>query len=60
MWNNNINDVNDRPARGEKDGRTLWERPAIRRLAANCAESAGPSFDDGLCNGGIGGHSCKM
>ena len=59
MLSNN-NEQNGRLDSGTEDGRALWERPAIRRLAANYAENAGPSADDGHCVGGTGGHSCKF
>jgi hypothetical protein len=59
MLSNN-NNLNDRLHSGDEDGRAMWERPAFRRLAANYAEHAGPTKDDGNCNGGDTGHSCKV
>jgi hypothetical protein len=34
------------------DGRAAWERPLMRRLAANKAEGGGRPCDDGVGNGG--------
>ena len=45
---------------GGVDNRALWERPAFRRLVANYAEAGGLAVDDGNCNGGVDGHSCKF
>ena len=56
----NNKDQDDRLHSGCADGRALWERPALRRLAANYAEAGGASVDDGNCNGGVEGHSCKQ
>jgi hypothetical protein len=44
-----------------QDKRALWERPAVRRLAANNAESGHSNLDDGNCTGTGSDftHSCK-
>ena len=41
--------------------RAQWERPILRRLAANKAEGKGSLVDDGNCNGtgSVGHHSCQ-
>ena len=43
------------------DKRAMWERPAVRRLAANNAEGGSSNLDDGNCTGTGNDfhHSCK-
>jgi len=50
-----MNDKNTIPAR-----RATWERPVLRRLAANGAEGSGQQVDDGNCvgTGSANLHTC--
>jgi hypothetical protein len=36
----------------QEETRDVWERPALRRLMANAAESGNGPLDDGNCVGG--------
>ena len=47
--------------RASLGGRAQWERPVLRRLAANRAEGKGKIVDDGNCNGtgAVGNHNCS-
>jgi len=46
---------------GKLAGRAKWERPVLRRLAANKAEGKGKIVDDGQCIGvgASGHHNCS-
>ena len=43
-----------------EDNRALWERPTLRRLAANYAKAGPGSSDDGVACGSEGIKSCKI
>lgn len=44
----------------DRADRAPWERPVLRRLAANKAEGSGTNVDDGHCvgTGAINLHKC--
>ena len=47
--------------RDVRDDRAPWERPVLRRLAANKAEGSGMQVDDGNCHGtgSVNLHTCQ-